>query len=328
MKRDMDKYREDYFHVARAWFVAHQPSDLPKTVVYGFGGGDLVSALVAFPDATEITTVSLELAGDPRKIDDLSPDQLAGELARFRADIGGLIWVGSNLSTNLSDQQGSHIAAQLSSHLLGMSTGGYEPIAARFFAIEDDGTLHYYEKDEIEADTKSGHSLSSQWRAPAFAQAFGNVEITYRVIGSSEVRTYRHVGWNLGNDYLTKHPGLTKHLDAKGRVAIIVKGASYLLWLDDFSQFRQYLIDHLAWMVTDSTGLAPNYAEAAGTLDQVAYGNFDGPPSAVGGMAGKPGDQPSRKKWAASTEKMPFRFGYLDRVGHAHVMITTRKPAP
>ncbi|MBA3538127.1 MAG: hypothetical protein H0T79_00725, partial [Deltaproteobacteria bacterium] len=52
----MDRYRDAYFAKARAWFVAHQPADLPTTVVYAFGGGDLTSALVAFPNATEITT--------------------------------------------------------------------------------------------------------------------------------------------------------------------------------------------------------------------------------------------------------------------------------
>src|SRR6185436_13728021 len=124
-------------HKAREWFVAHQPADLPTTVVYGFGGGDLVSALVAFPTAKEITTVSLELSGDPRKIRDLSAGDLDNDLSGFRHDIGGLILVGSNLSTNLSDQQRSHVAAQLSSHLLGMSTAGYEPVSARYFAIDD-----------------------------------------------------------------------------------------------------------------------------------------------------------------------------------------------
>ena len=47
---------------------------MPKTVVYPFGGGDLLSALVAFPDATEITTISLEQAGDPRRLRTLTPD--------------------------------------------------------------------------------------------------------------------------------------------------------------------------------------------------------------------------------------------------------------
>ena len=49
------------------------PRDLPPTVVYPFGGGDLLTALVMFPKATEITTLSLEPAGDPRTVDALAP---------------------------------------------------------------------------------------------------------------------------------------------------------------------------------------------------------------------------------------------------------------
>ena len=323
----MAKYKEDYFGKARAWFVAHQPKDMPKTAVYGFGGGDLVSALVAFPDATEITTVSLELAGDPRKYSALTPEQLDAALAAFRKDIGLLIGVGSNLSTNLSDQQRSQIAAQLSSHLLGMATGGYEPVSARFFAIADDGSLHYYEKDDVDADTKNGRSLSGSWKAPDFAKSFDNVEVEYRAPGDPTVRVFRHIGWNLGDDYLKKHPELLAHLDAKGKVAICVKGASYMLWRDDFAMFRQYLNDHAAWMVTDSTGLAPAYADAT-KLEQEAYGTFDGPPTGYGfeSLAGSRADVSFKKLWSKPADKMPFRFGYLDKSGHSHIVITRAKP--
>ena len=317
----MAKYREDYFGTARAWFVDHQPKDLPKTVVYAFAGGDLVSALVAFPDATEITTLSLELAGDPRKIDTLAPEQLEHDLAGFRNDIGTLISVGSNLSVNLSDEQRLVGAGQLSQHLLGLATGGYEPVSVRFFTLGDDGSIHYLEKDEIDADTKSGKPLSGAWKAPAFAQSFANVEIRYRAIGSSDVRVHRHIAWNLADDYLKKHDALMKHLDSKGKVAICVKGSSYLLWHEGFGTFRQYLIDHLAWMVTDSTGLAPNFAPD--TLQQDAYGQFDGP--MIKHAVGLRADSASRKKWKTPKDKMPFRFGYPDVNGHNHVMITTPK---
>lgn len=53
------KFRTLYFDKGRAWFDKVEPANLPTTVVYPFGGGDLLSALVAFPNATEITTISL-----------------------------------------------------------------------------------------------------------------------------------------------------------------------------------------------------------------------------------------------------------------------------
>src|SRR5690349_6850462 len=49
------KFQAQYFQKGRTWFDEVVPKDAPTTVVYPFGGGDLISALVAFPNATEIT---------------------------------------------------------------------------------------------------------------------------------------------------------------------------------------------------------------------------------------------------------------------------------
>jgi hypothetical protein len=62
----LDKFRALYFVKGAPFFAKIEPANLPKTVVYPFGGGDLLSALVAFPDATEITTISLELTARAR----------------------------------------------------------------------------------------------------------------------------------------------------------------------------------------------------------------------------------------------------------------------
>ena len=87
-------------------------------------------ALVAFPDATEITTISLELAGDPRRIKTLKPEALGTSLAALRVEIGGLLSVGSNTSVNLSAQQRNDIPGQVASHLMGLVTAGYEGLEA------------------------------------------------------------------------------------------------------------------------------------------------------------------------------------------------------
>lgn len=317
------KFREEYFDKARAWFVAHEPKDLPTTVVYPFGGGDVISALVAFPTATEITTLSLELAGDPRNIATIKPDDLDKQLLNFRTDIGPLINKASNSSVNLSDQQRNALAGQLSSHLLGLAVGGYEPVSVRYFTIADDGTVHYLEKDEIDADSKSAKSLRGNWKAPAFSQSFANVEVKYRKIGETTVRVHRHIAWNLSNDELKKHPGVVRHLEAKGKVAECVKGAHYLLWMDDFSTIRTYLLDHLVWMASDSTGIPPNIAGPAGMV-QETYGRFDAP--YLDTVKGIRADTAMRKLWANPTDKqLGFRFGYPDKSNHNHVMITRPK---
>src|SRR5262249_12928844 len=148
----------------------------------------------------------------------------------FRRDIGPMIAGDLNSSVNLSDQQRNALAAQLSSHLLGLVTGGYEFVGARYFRLNDDGTIHYIEHADIDADTKKAKSLRGNWKKPAFAESFANVEVQYRKPGDSTVRVHRHIAWNLDNAHLKSQPALLRHLEAKGKVAVLVKGAHYLLW--------------------------------------------------------------------------------------------------
>jgi hypothetical protein len=317
------------------------PTDAPKTVVYPFGGGDLISALVAFPDATDITTLSLELAGDPRRLKTLKPTQVQVSLGGLRGEIGGLISVGSNTSENLSKGQRNDLPAQVSSFLMGLVAGGYEPVAMRYFTIDDAGDLHYLTQDEIDAsdaeakaklakdakkakldpEYKSTSHLKGDWLSPNFALAFSNVEIQYKKIGEDTVRVHRHIAWNLGDGYLTKNPQVVRFLEKKGQVTMLVKGASYLLWRADFSRIRGYILDHLAWMLSDSTGVPPAYAKPAGML-QETYGRFDG-----AFLEGSQTNDEMIELWKNQKKRaLPFRFGYVDMNKQAHLVVTRPRP--
>ena len=323
----MAEFRTTYFEKGRAWFDAVVPRDVPRTVVYPFGGGDLLSALVAFPDATEITTISLELAGDPRRLRTLSPDALERSLGALRSEIGGLISVGSNTSENLSHQQRNDLPGQVSSFLLGLVAGGYEPVAMRYFTLDDTGAIHYLgqaEIDELDHQARKGHtrSLKHDWQSPNFSQAFSHVEIQYRKPGEDAVRVHRHIGWNLGDPYLGKHPELIRHLEKKGTVTLLTKGASYLLWRGDFSVIRNYMLDHLAWMLSDSTGIPPAFTHKAGMV-QETYGHYAG---AFLEGTDEHHDDAFIELWRSQkTRRLPFRFGYVDKDKQAHLVVTRPK---
>jgi hypothetical protein len=345
----LDKFRAEYFGKHREWFDAVVPKDVPKTVVYPFGGGDLMSALVAFPTATEITTISLERAGDPRRLRTLAPTRVDLSLGALRGEIGGLIDTGSNTTLNLSAGQRNDLPAQVSSFLLALVAGGYEPVSMRFFTLDDAGAIHYLEQAEIDAmDKQAAAALKKKqkaakpatpppqaatdvppkpvtakthnWMSPNFSLAFSNVEIQYRKVGETAVRVHRHIAWNLSDGYLKPNPQLLRHLEKKGDVTILVKGASYLLWSPGFSLIRGYILDHLKWMLSDSTGVPPAFAKKAGMV-QETYGNFTG--------AFLPSWQTTKHNedfialWQAQKKrKLPFRFGYVDAQKQAHVVVT------
>jgi hypothetical protein len=346
------EFRTAYFEKNRAWFDAVVPKTVPKTVVYPFGGGDLISALVAFPEATEVTTISLELAGDPRRLRTLTPKQVEYSLGGLRAQIGGLISVGSNTTENLSAGQGNELPAQVSSFLMGLVAGGYEPVSMRYFKFDDAGAIVYLEQADLDAsDAADAARLKKlkqkqdkakkevppvvplgeppaappkhNWQDPNFSLAFSNVEIQYRKIGDTAVRVHRHIGWNLGNSYLKTHPQLVRHLEKKGAVTMLVKGASYLLWRGDFSKIRGYILDHLAWMLSDSTGVPPAYAKPAGMV-QETYGAYAG--AFLEGVRTEKHDVDFIEMWKKQKRrKLGFRFGYVDANKQAHLLVTRPK---
>jgi hypothetical protein len=324
VRATMDKFRALYLGTrGRAWFDSVVPKDAPATVVYPFGGGDLLSALVAFPDATEITTVSLELAGDPRRLKDLTPAQVERSLGALRLEIGGLLSVGSNTSENLSAQQENDLPGQVSSFLLGLVAAGYEPVSMRYFTLDDTGAIQYLDEAAIEAldkDAPKTKSLKHDWKSPNFSAAFANVEIRYRKLGETQIRVHRHIAWNLADKYMATHPQLELHLEQKGQVTVLVKGASYLLWRGDFSRVRGYLLDHLAWMLSDSTGIPPFYAKPAGMV-QETYGDYDG--AFLEGAQESRADQAFVDLWKSQRRRpLPFRFGYVDKDKQAHLVVT------
>ena len=325
-------FRTRYFEGdGRAFFAGIVPADAPKVVVYPFGGGDLISALVAFPDATEITTISLELSGDPRRIDTIDAKKLKWSLAALRVGLGGMLSVGSNTSANLSASQKNELPAQISSFLIGLAAGGYEPVGMKFFRIADDGSIEYLTAEAIaelhaEEGRKRANKRKLTWESPNFSEAFAHVEIRYVKPGDATERVHRHLGWNLSNTYLKDHGQLLRHLEAKGKVTLLTKGASYLLWSPEFSLIRDYMLANLAWMVSDSTGIPPQIARKAGMV-QDTYGLYAD--AFLPHARGTKSSLELKKLFVKNPKRvMPFRFGYVDMSFRAHLVVTRPAPAP
>src|SRR5262249_3317319 len=142
---------------------------------------------------------------------------------------------------------------------------------------------------------------------------------------NTDVRVHRHIAANLSDPYLKKDPSLLAYLNQKGKVVAMTKAASYLLWKDDFSLIRNYLLEHMAFMVSDSTGIPPKYAGKAGFV-QDTFGNFEG--SFLG--ANVQHNRDFKKLWNETNPKkvLPFRYGYLDASKRYHMLITRPVPKP
>ncbi|MFT3693934.1 MAG: hypothetical protein QM831_12385 [Kofleriaceae bacterium] len=317
-------FQKSYVEPAEKFFEPLRPKDLPSIVVYPFGGGDLASALLTYPQATDITTISLEHAGDPTRLAKLDKSKLREALSNYRDAIDGLLSLHDSTSENMRKLEVGGIPGQLSFHLTGMTAMGFEPVSLKFFDINADGTLHYLTQAEIDALAKKvAKKIKGGWVDTDFSPAFTNMELSFRKAGDPKAPliTHRHIAFNLG-DKAFKGSGLQKYLEAKGKVAAMTKAASYLIWNDGFSGIRDFLLQNMTWMVSDSTGISPARAKKGG-FTQTTYGTFEG---AFLDEADHTISDAMVEMWKAQPKRrLPFRYGYPDNNKHVHLMITAPK---
>jgi hypothetical protein len=326
MAKRYEYIAKNYVEKARGFFAPLQPADLPKTVVYPFGGGDLLSALVTYPNATDITTISLEHAGDPTRLAKLTKkNQLRTSLQNFRASISGLLSLHDSTSENMRKLEMGGIPGQLSFHITGMTALGFEPVSLRYFTLADDGTIKYLTQADIDAlAAKKAKKKRPSWVDTDFSEAFTNMELTFRKAGDPKAPlvTHRHFAWNLGDNGFKGSP-LEKHLMAKGKIVAMTKAASYLIWTSSFRAIRDYLLGNMAWMASDSTGIEPRAAKKAGFV-QTTYGIYKG--AFLAEAVPNVNDQMLEMWEKQPKRRLPFRYGYPDNEKHVHLMITA--PAP
>jgi hypothetical protein len=316
LSRAYDEYRKAWVDVAKPFLAGLRPKDLPSVAVYPFGGGDLVSALATFPDASEVTTISLEPAGDVRPVDALAPDRLAHELGVHRRHLERLFEKAHSRTDNLEKEAHTELPGEIVFDLAALVVHGEEPVALYYVRVKDDGSLAYVTQGDLDAAKR-----------PADRRAlFANAELRFRRAGvpDAPVQMLRHLSYNLDDAHLKADPSVLAYLNQRAKVAAMTKAATHLLWNEHFSAIRGWLCDHTDWMVSDSTGIPPRVANPAGFV-QETYGTFDGP-SPFGNPDRADADEVKHLFAAQPTRDLAFRYGYPDSHGHAHLIVTRRAP--
>ena len=314
VRKAQDGYRTSWLAAAREFFGANVPKGLPAKVVYPFAGGDLSTALAVYPDAAEITTLSLEPAGDPRALARLAKKDLRGALATVATELKSLYRASYSVTMNMiGAMRGGKLPTQLIFSLSALHLHGYEPVSLRYFRLEADGSIRYLTDEDLAAIDK----LSDVGRRN---KALANVELRFKKAGSAREQVYRHIMANLNDKHLATDPAALRHLEAKGKVAGMTKAASYLLSFGEFSTMRKYIVDHVDWMVSDSTGLPPKYGQPAG-FEYETWGEYASSNMKAGGSV-----TPEWKALYAAQpkRKLPFRFGYPDGKFRGHLIIMRR----
>jgi hypothetical protein len=305
------EYKREWVDVAGPFIAKFRPAGLPTTIVYPFGGGDLMSALATYPDGTEFTTISLEVAGDVRGVMKTDSKRLEKELSTLRDHLGKLFLKAHSRTINLDIETRGAIPGEIAFSMAALAIHGFEPVSLRYFEFEPDGKLHWATEEDIANADKA--KTKKLWN---------NAEIRFKKAGEPRVRVLRHVAYDLSDGNLRRSPALVKHLETKPKVSAMTKAASHLLWDDkNFSIIRDYLMSHTDWMISDTTGVPPRVAKKNGFVQDV-YGLYEWP-EPFGTVNND--DAKAFHELFKSSSAISFRYGYPDNRSHGHIVVT-RKP--
>lgn len=324
-------WKKNWYAKAAPFFAEHV-TKAPTTVVYPFGGGDVITMLSIYPDATEYTSLSLEGIGDPRPIRSLAGPKLAANLGKLRKMLAANLGWAWNTTIQLSidsSESGSGIPGILAIALVALDAHGYEPLEVRYFELGADGAVKYLSQESVDTFDAEQAKLPKGKRKETHALQhglFNNVEITFRKKGDATAprKVFRHIAADLSDRGLTANGAALAYIDKKPNHAAMTKAASYLFWKAEFSKIRTTFLSRMTIMVSDDTGIPPRYAKPAG-FEQQVFGNFFG-------SYFKWADQSVAKEmvelWKAGKPKpLKFRFGYYDNRHNPHLMITRKATA-
>jgi hypothetical protein len=189
--------------------------------------------------------------------------------------------------------------------------------------VEPDGDIHYLEESEIaDIEDDLAKRLNQRWKSPDFSVAFSNVELTFRPKNqpNAPLRVHRHIAANLMDGPLASDASVIAFLEKRGHVTAMTKAASYTLWNPNFSRVRTYLLENMSFMISDSTGIPPQYCPPAHFV-QETYGTFAGPFL----DANSHDADDFRQLWTSQPMRpLPFRYGYLDSERRPHLVVTRR----
>jgi hypothetical protein len=300
-----NEYETRIGRAMRKWAAQELDRAAGATVFYPFSGPDLPSVVQLFPDADRYVLVSMQKAGAPPALENLSKAELENYLAAFR---GAWRFFGALGFFRTDDLEA---AANARGIRLGM-TGPLMAFAARLG----------YEIESVEPVglDPGGNDFAPRDARPGEPGTWDSVRLTLRKGGRQIIVDY--VSMDLSDEWLIQVAADRKWIDRIAGNPTLLKAASHLPQEPDFSIVRDSILGKAPCIVQDETGI--EYGALAASFKVRLYGKFTGPNPSF--------DRKFQRALAAAyrsagpVQPLPFRFGYEKNAG-SDLQVAIRKMA-
>lgn len=258
---------------------------------YPFGGPDVLTATLLFPQSPVCVIVGLEPAGTLP-----SPSQIkAMDLPKYLTEIRGTMASELGRSFFITHDMDRQFRGQITDGLLVpilqlLVRTHHRVLGFRYVRLDDEGKI-------IE-------------RAPTYKAPtrFGNkgTEIEFQADSDSSIHTLYYFSVNLSNERLVENRPFLKYLSHMGEVTTFLKATSYMTHHAAFSMIRTEVLDKSAAILQDDSGIPYSFFRPE-TWKVQLFGEYNRPYGSFRWM-----EQPAlRKAYSqAGVKPLSLRLGY------------------
>lgn len=279
----------------RTWAAAElaELREAAETLFYPFGGPDLLTALVLFPEAGFYVLQGLEFVG---KIPAFDGPAAAGRVKTYT----------QSLLASLSDffQKSYFITKNMNAALADDKVDGVLPLLAFFLKRTGHDIAWVRRLDLVE----KGEVLESPYPGERirFRRPYG-VRVGFFTAGSSRLRTVSYFSADFVDTVFRTDSAFHLFLEALPFEAAFIKSASYLMHFKEFANIRGLLLRKSGFILQDDTGIPFRYL-AEKDWDVRFYGEYIKP---VGDFSGvEQTDLKAAYADPARVRPLPFHLGY------------------
>jgi len=280
------------------------------TLLYPFGGPDLVTASTLFPDAAATVLLGLEPVGNLPDLDAATAEWRAA----FFADLGGLV-SGFLL-------RGYFITREMNEVYSRGKVDGALPVIAFFLGRAGYAVAGV---ESLEPGPGGDWVARPYVRTNARPRRPYGVRIDYRKPGEATLRAVYYFSCDVENKAFGPDSTLFRFLAGLERVTTFVKSGSYLLHWDSFSTLRRLILDRSLFVLQDDTAVPYRHFVDQGWEVRL-FGRYATPVRDFTNVE-QPDLRRAYEEAGSSVPTLPFHFGYRWRSELDNLLLARRPRA-
>lgn len=267
----------------------------PSPLFYMFSGPDMLYAHTFFPNASTYILCAREPVGEMPDVTKLSPAVRSSALANLRKSLNDIL------------SYSFFITADMKNDLNATQLRGTLPVLMVFLA-RTGCVITQVEMVKLDAQ---GSLTQEKSKTPG-------VKITF--LGTTgRTQTLFYFVSDLSNWGIKDNPGFLAFCRKQGQGNALVKAASYLMHMDEFTTVRDFLLSGTRNILQDDSGIPWRHFKSSEWVMGL-YGNYPGPIKLF-----EQHDQPDLRAAFATEKKsdLPFGAGYQWRPGISSLIVGT-----